>query len=334
VDGLIEDCRFTHLAGYALELGKETKRFRVIGNEMYDLGGGGVRIGETAVPPNESEACHSHVITDNHMHKLGRVHPPAVGVFILQSGQNRVAHNHIHDLYYTAVSAGWTWGYRETPCRDNIIEWNHMHDVGQGMLSDMGAVYTLGIQQGTVVRNNLIHDVNAFTYGGWGLYTDEGSTGIVMENNIVYRCKSAGFHQHYGRENTIRNNIFAFNRENQVMRTRPEPHISFLFTNNIVYFDSGNLLGSNWSNDHYRMDHNVYWDARAAADPEAIKFAGGTWEEWRSRGHDRHSIIADPRFSNPEGCDFSLAPESPARKLGFKPLDLRKAGVRPKGQRD
>ena len=30
----------------------------------------------------------------------------------------------------------------------------------------MDAVYTLGIQRGTIIRNNLIHDVDAFTYSG------------------------------------------------------------------------------------------------------------------------------------------------------------------------
>jgi hypothetical protein len=326
-DSVIEDCVFTALAGYAVELGRGCQRMRVVGNEMSDLGGGGIRIGETNKRPQPFEANHGHVITDNHIHHAGLIYPPAAGVFILQSGTNRVAHNHIHHLYYTAISLGWNWGYQETPCRENVIEFNHLHDIGQGRLSDMGAVYTLGIQHGTMIRNNLIHDVSAFTYGGWGLYTDEGSTGIVFENNVVYRCKSAGFHQHYGRDNVVRNNIFAFNREHQLMRTRPEPHISFVLTNNIVCFDSGELLGSNWSNDNYRMGGNVYWDRRPGAAAK-LKFGSATWDEWRARGHDTNSIIADPLFVDAAKFDLRLQPGSPALKLGFQLIDMSTVGVR------
>jgi parallel beta-helix repeat protein len=330
----IEDCSFSHLAGYALDLGRGTKHFTIVGNELVDLGGGGVRIGEISIPKNPADECHSHLVTDNHMHQMGRVYPPAVGVFIMQSGTNRIAHNHIHDLYYTAVSVGWHWGYNETPCKENIIEFNHLHHIGQNMLSDMGAVYTLGPQRGTIVRNNLIHDVSAFTYGGWGLYTDEGSSNILLENNVVYRCKNAGFHQHYGKENIIRNNIIALNLENQVMRTRPEPHISFFFTNNIVFFDSGNLLGSNWSNDNYRMDRNLYFDKRHANSPQDLKFAGVTFEEWKKRGHDQNSVIADPQFTSPEKDNYGLNKNSPALKLGFKPINLSTVGPRPRDKRD
>jgi parallel beta-helix repeat protein len=181
--------------------------------------------------------------------------------------------------------------------------------------------------------SEIISFTNAFTYGGWGLYTDEGSSDILLENNVVYRCKNAGFHQHYGKENIIRNNIFAFNKENQLMRTRPEPHISFIFTNNIVYFDSGNLLGSNWSDDNYRMDRNLYFDIRSAPEPQKLKFAGVTFQEWNQRGHDRNSIIADPLFVAPAAHDFTLRNESPALNLGFKQIDLSTVGPRPKPQR-
>ena len=253
-----------------------------------------------------------------------------MGVIIFQSGTNRVAHNHIHDLFYTAISVGWNWGYQETPCRENIVEFNHLHDIGQGVLSDMGAIYTLGIQKGTVLRNNLIHDVNSFSYGGWGLYPDEGSSHIVLENNVVYRCKSAGFHQHYGRENVVRNNIFAFGAEHQLMRTREEEHLSFILTNNIVYFDSGTLLGSNWKNNHFTIDYNLYFDARPGAATQPPAFAGATFEDRRKRGHDVHSLVADPLFLAPREFDFRLKGSSPALKLGFKPIELSEVGVRRK----
>ena len=333
-DCVIENNTFSHLSGYALDFGRGCQRNKIVGNEAFDLGGGGIRIGEPGDrTPDAFTANHTHTVTDNHFHQLGRIYPPAIGVFILQSGTNRIAHNHIHDLYYTTVSVGWNWGYQETPCRENVIEFNHMHDIGQSMLSDMGAVYTLGIQRGTVIRNNLIHDVNSFTYGGWGLYPDEGSTGIVWENNIVYRTKSAGFHQHYGRENIVRNNIFAFGKEHQVMRTRDEEHVSFFFTNNIVYFDSGTLLGSSWKNDRFVIDHNVYFDTRTAAAPENLKFAGTTHEKWRARGHDRNSLITDPLFVAPEKFDFRLRQNSPALARGFHPIDLSNVGVRPVSKR-
>ena len=327
-DCAIEGCTFTKLAGYAVELGRGCQRDKIVGCQMSDLGAGGVRIGEPGQRADPFEQNHSHAVTDNHIHHVGVVYPPAVGVFILQSGTNVVAHNEIDHLFYTAVSVGWNWGYQETPCRENVIEFNHLHDIGQGMLSDMGAVYSLGIQKGTVIRNNLIHDVESFTYGGWGLYTDEGSSDIVLENNVVYRCKSAGFHQHYGRENVVRNNIFAFNREHQLMRTRDEEHLSFFFTNNIVYFNSGDLLGSSWKNDRYVIDNNVYWDARPGFRPEDLRFSGSTLAQWRLRGHDLHALIADPLFVAPEKFDFRLKRGSPAPKLGFQPIDLQTVGVR------
>ena len=44
--------------------------------------------------------------------------------------------------------------------------------------------------------------------------------------------------------------------------------------------------------------------------------------------------MADPEFVAPEKFDFTLKPDSPAFKLGFKPIDLTSVGVRPEGARN
>ena len=53
-----------------------------------------------------------------------------------------------------------------------------------------------------------------------------------------------------------------------------------------------------------------------------------TFADWQNLGFDTHSIVADPLFVDPENDDYSLRPDSPAFKLGFKPIDLSRVGLR------
>jgi parallel beta-helix repeat protein len=188
----------------------------------------------------------------------------------------------------------------------------------------MGGVYTLGPSEGTTVSNNVVHDVNAYSYGGWGLYTDEGSSGVTLENNLVYNTKTGSFHQHYGKENVIKNNIFVDSKLHQIQRTRAENHLSFTFENNIIYYHTGKLLDGQWKDGHFAMKHNIYWNA---SDPKAITFNNLSFAEWQKTGQDTDSQITDPQFIDPAKGDFHLKPTSPALKLGFKPFDYSKAGV-------
>jgi hypothetical protein len=108
------------------------------------------------------------------------------------------------------------------------------------------------------------------------------------------------------------------------MRTRVEDHLSFTFDRNIIYFDSGLLLGSNWTGDQYRMNHNLYWDVRGIP----IQPAGKSWEMWQASGQDTESVIADPMFADPASGNFKLSPRSPAWKMGWKAIDMSTVGPR------
>src|SRR5256714_15485853 len=192
----------------------------------------------------------------------------AIGIGIGQSPGNHLSHILIHDFYYTGIAIGWTWVYGPACASNNLVAFNHVHHIGVRsdgdgpILSDMGGIYTLGKQPGTRIINNLWHDIAGLRYGGWGIYFDEGSSGIIAESNVVYRTTHGGFHQHYGETNSVWNNVFAFGRDQQLQRTRVEPHLSFSFETNIIYFDSGDLLAGDWSLDSYQMDRNLYFDTR------------------------------------------------------------------------
>ncbi|MCC6123391.1 MAG: right-handed parallel beta-helix repeat-containing protein [Pirellulales bacterium] len=322
---LIISCEIAHTGGYGLWCERGVQNVDALQCHLLDLGAGGVRIGENALPKEPQDQTQQIRIINCFIHDGGKIIQEGCGVLIGQSSHNEITHNEICDFLYSGVSVGWSWGYAPSTAHDNKIEYNHIHHLGYGKLSDMGGIYTLGVSPGTTLKNNLIHDVLAFSYGGWGLYTDEGSSGITLENNIVYRVKDGCFHQHYGKENVVRNNIFAYSfTGGQIQRSRDEEHQSFAFERNIVYFNRANLTSGNWKNGSFPFDFNCYWDASG----RAIKFPDGlSFEQWQAKGQDQHGVVADPLFVDPQRGDFTLKSDSPAIKLGFQPIDQSAIGL-------
>lgn len=327
-DSIIDHCTIEHVGNYALELGKGCSKVAVSHCTFRDLGAGGLKIGEMGMSKNPDEQNSANRITDCEIADGGWVYPSGVGIWVGQSFDNLIAHNHIHDFYYSGISTGWSWGYGESFNRGNIVEKNHVHHIGKRsdgdgpILSDMGAIYTLGSRTGCVIRNNIFHDVSGIKYGGWGVYLDEGSSDTLVENNLIYRTTHGSFHLHYGQNNVVRNNILALARQWQVQRTREEPHIGFTFEHNIVYWTEGPLTNTTPVNS--KFDHNLYGPQKA----DQIRTAMLSLAQWQAAGMDVHSVVEDPKFSDPGNGKFELGNLEAAKKIGFVLFDTSDVGPR------
>jgi hypothetical protein len=348
----IEDCEIAHVDSWGIALGRGCKQCRMVGNTIRDIGAGGIKIGEPCThdlkdSPNEqdfqyrpprvsltdADESSGHLISDNVLNDGARTYFGAPAVWVGQSSHNTISHNEVTGSWDFGISVGWNWDY--TPpnrARDNLIEFNHVHHVGN--LFDSYSIYVLGIQPGTVIRNNLVHHGT-----GYGITFDAASSTILAENNIVHHQRGGGLHFNwYCLGNVVQNNIFACNGEAQMTRYGDPPKQNDTNCNilqcNIMYWKGGRLFREKrWDNYRMVLDYNLYFDAAGAP----VQFLGMSLDEWRKKGVvdeeqkiglDAHSLVADPMFVNPDQDDYRLKPESPALKLGFHPIDMTSVGPR------
>ena len=334
-DCSLEGCEVAHLGTYGIWFRRGCKDGRIQRNRLFDLGAGGIRVGEANMAKTDVAESSRIWVDNNHIFDGGRVYPGCVGLWVAQSSQNRISHNDIHDLDYTGISVGWNWGLEPNRTSNNVIEFNHVHDLGRGVMSDAGLIYCLGVSPGCVIRNNVFHDMWPYSQPalGWGIYLDAQCGNYLVESNLVYNTLSGGLmFNNGGHEHVIRNNVFALSAR-QALWPYSEKRPS-TFRHNIVYLTQGELLipyGERSLNERLAAgeppgdwDENIYWHTGGA---EALRFYRRTFAEWQAVGLDRHSLIANPRFVRADVADFRLRPDSPAFKLGIVPLDVREVGL-------
>ncbi|MCC6445851.1 MAG: right-handed parallel beta-helix repeat-containing protein, partial [Armatimonadetes bacterium] len=330
-------CAIEHVGGYGVKVNEGCIEIEIAHNRMTDLGAGGVKIGhffdvEAGERGRRRKASlpkgpHSQRITvaDNEIFDSGHLFGGSVGVFVGENPGNKIVHNHIHDLPWMGISVGSLQTFEPSQAIGNVVEYNHVHHIGQGVLSDVGGIYTNSISPGTRIRYNIVHDIRHRDYGGWGIYNDQGSADILVEKNIVYRCSSGPLFVSCTRNITVVNNIFAFGEMYQIFRAGLTPWFQYTFRRNIVCYDRGKALDyCDFTNRNFLFDQNLYWNASG----EPVDFSGKIFEEWQAVGQDRRSLVADPLLANPQQGDFRLRPGSPAAKIGFEPWDISDVGPR------
>ncbi|NQU38584.1 MAG: right-handed parallel beta-helix repeat-containing protein [Lentisphaerae bacterium] len=329
-------CTFTHLNGYGIEVLRGSTENVLAACVICDTGAGGIKIGHEVLHVHEPAVGEdiegdapviATTVVDCTIRDCGHIFPSAIGIWVGNSGWNRLLHNRIFNCKYTGISCGWIWGYGPSRTVANRIEYNHIHHINDHEdLSDNGGIYTLGQQPGTTLIGNRIHDISCYGYGAWGIYPDEGSSEMRVEDNLVYGTRKSAYAIHYGRDNLVQNNIFALSREDHLNLGKWERHRSALFRRNVVLAANGRVRGGNHLQRlaHYTMSQNLYW----SLDGTPFTFNGTSLQEQQVLGQHTNAVVADPLFADVEGGDFSLRPDSPAREIGFKPFDWQAAGPR------
>lgn len=324
----LEGCEIRHVGNYGVWFSRGCKENRIVANRIHDLGAGAVRLGEPRMPPSDQTTSTGNLISNNYLHDGGHVYAGAVGVWLAQASDNELSHNEIHSFNYSGISTGWNWNDVPTRTLRNRIEFNHVHHVVRGMLSDAGGIYTLGTQTGTVIRNNVFHDI--FPYSGtpamaWAIYFDQDSNGLTAEDNVVYNTLTGGIMNTGSQGNVIRNNVFALSAWQAAWRWKNIKEPPSVVERNIFYVTQGELFHDDGGREdtRSRWDRNLYW----RTDGRPVEFYEEPLADWQAKGNDGHGAVADPRFVDPAHYDFRLRPDSPALGLGIRSIDTSRVGL-------
>lgn len=328
-------CTVSQTDAYGLAVGLGSQNNRVTGCSFFDLGGGGVKVGDPTMASKAAEPALpvGNRIENCAIHDVGVLHFSSNAVWCGIVAQTAIRHNRIWNVPYSGIAVGWSWTDAVTSCAGNTIEGNHLSNV-MDLLADGASIYTLGRQPGTVIRGNIARDnpKSPFSNYHWqlGLYLDEGSSGILVESNLVHGVGTRGFNMNGGSENVIRNNILGpihgkdgtgdgyLNCADKEWGPKGNS-----FTRNLLYFDSTNLVNAAWPAGLMRCSSNLYWNFAG----RPFFFAGKSFAAWQATGQDAGSLAADPLFVDPGAGDYRLKDGSPAAAIGFVPWAAGEAGL-------
>lgn len=233
---VINECHFLNSASGAIRIDLYGIDNKITNNHIENMGGSGILL--CGFGPGTKDVNKKNLVYNNNIHHVGEIYWHSPGIFLWQSGENRVANNLIHHTNYTGliVSGGilrlfkrgngrelmrtLRWdemsNLSKNPqqedikpylhSRNNLIEYNEIHDAMQ-KLGDGNGIYIRGSGTGNVIRRNYIHDLLTPTGKQGGMRTDGGQMDVLITENIIYRCTSQGMTVKLN--NRFENNIIA-----------------------------------------------------------------------------------------------------------------------------
>lgn len=207
-DGIISNCTFQNLGEGAIAL-EEGCHGNIIDNNIFkDIGSNVVQIARISDFVGRDHPLHfdyldkeiapsNNVIKNNHFINGSSIDNGGVAIWVGYANHTKISNNLIEDFPYTGISVGWRWGNdgKLTNTHNNEISFNRIRNCME-YLSDGGAIYTVGNQPGTMIMDNWISDISGGELLIEGIYTDEGSGGMLVSNNYINNVQNYDYKAH------------------------------------------------------------------------------------------------------------------------------------------
>lgn len=304
---------------------------------------------------------HHNQIVNNFIHDAGTVMGQGSGIQLVQSGHNRIAHNHVHTtsryaislkgphpqhIVYQQIDGVYVREHNKvhlSHTRHNLIEYNDVWNANVDS-QDSGVIESWGVYgPDNRIQYNHIHDsLIPFSFG-FGIYLDDMASYYTITHNILDTLQtvetdgilwSVFYVKGIGNRfwNNIIANCVAADGVFEAMGFVNDPNRDLEFVRNIVYQAGARLFAfRNWNYDKFaQVNKNTYYnregtDYLVGGIPDASTYAD--WQRFNAHQYDQHSQIADPLFINAENRDFRLRYDSPVYRYAFEDINQAAIGL-------
>lgn len=198
--------RVAHCGGWGVILGAMCRDCSLVGSIVTDIAGNGVLVGEDRyrrvdgdfwINTRPDQVAIGNQITSNLIQDCGVELQDCAGVWVGLTEASQIQNNLIRRMPHISLSTGGLWNDDPSPARQISIVNNRIQGAVQ-LLSDGAAIYSVGLQPNSVIRDNLISDIppHPGLSRNIGIFLDEGSTGFQVLGNGLYNIASSPFKFH------------------------------------------------------------------------------------------------------------------------------------------
>lgn len=334
----IEGCTLRNLGNLGVSISGGTNH-GVLGCDIFDTGDGGVSLGggdrQTLTPAG-------HFVENCHFQRQGRWSKCYVPAVLMNGVGMRASHNLIHDHPHCAILFNGN---------DHLIEFNDIHHIALET-GDVGAIYTGRDYsfRGNRIRHNYIHETGGVGMGSMGVYMDDCVSGTEVYGNVFYKVHWAMFIGG-GRDHRVENNLFvdcdpAVRADGRGLDRAP---VWRGMVNDYMRRQLAAVPAALYRERYPAMKSlDAYYGAPGGPAISGDAFAGvppegnsivrnvcvGKWFDvgWHAKreafGVSDNYVTIDTNAVVHVAGGFKLPKDSPAWKLGFRPIPFEQIGLR------